>query len=293
VKRERRTERFLKKLGGARGLGGPREPGGPRGLFAVVALMTAILLLCCSTCLAADKQTKNEPTGQATEKSGVKASEKTPAAQTPVAKPPSAQQPSQAPAQQPTAPQAPPSNLQTIQLIRAEVALDSLNPRLHYQLGNALHEADDKDGALLEYEKAISLKPNFKEALVNKGAVLNEMGRVTDAIDVFKKALAIDPKDTKALVNYGNSLYAMQLYEQATKQYELAIAVDSTFGEGYYYLGIAFADAGIYREAVREWELILKVAPNSEAAKTARDNIDTLKNYMTTDVKPGTKPRLE
>jgi hypothetical protein len=59
------------------------------------------------------------------------------------------------------------------------------------------------------------------------------------------------------------------------------VQADSTFGEGYYYIGIAFADAGMYREAVREWENILRLAPGSEAAKTAKENIDALKSFMT------------
>jgi tetratricopeptide (TPR) repeat protein len=169
---------------------------------------------------------------------------------------------------------------QAIEVLRADLAGDSLNPQLHYQLANALHDAGNREEALSEYDKALSLKPEFKEALVNRGAVLNELGRIQDAIVSFEGALKFAPRDTRALVNLGNSFYALQEYGEAIKRYKLAVATDSTFAEGYYYIGVAFADAGIYREAVREWERILAVAPNSEAAKNARENIDVLKNFL-------------
>jgi tetratricopeptide (TPR) repeat protein len=219
------------------------------------------------------------------------ASPKAPAA--PAKSAPPQQQPASPPSQQPPASQEPSPTVQAIQVLRAEIAIDSLDPRLRYELANALHDAGDKEEALLQYDKALSLKPDLKEALVNRGAVLNELGRVVEAIDSFEKALALAPRDTKALVNLGNSLYALQRYDEAIKRYKLSVAADSTFGEGYYYVGIAFADAGIYREAVREWERILVVAPNSEAAKNARENLDTLKNFLTSEVKPGTRPKME
>jgi tetratricopeptide (TPR) repeat protein len=177
------------------------------------------------------------------------------------------------------APQAP-TPQQKVDELRGKVAADSLNFHLHFELANALDDAGQKEEALVEYDKALSIEPDFVEAMVNRGAVYNELGRIPDAIASFQKALALKPNDTRALVNLGNSYYALKDYGNAMKQYELAVAVDSTFAEAYYYIGIAFADAGIYREAVREWEKIIQVAPNSEAARNARENIDALKSFM-------------
>jgi len=190
------------------------------------------------------------------------------------------QQPPSSPASPPVPPK-PPTAEQKIEELQGKVASDSLNFHLHYELANALHDAGQREEAVLEYDKALSIEPNFVEALVNKGAVYNELGRIPDAIASFQKVLALNPKDTRALCNMGNSFYALKDYGNAMGQYKLAVEADSTFAEGYYYIGIAFADAGMYREAVREWENILKVAPGSEAAKNARENIDALKSFMT------------
>ncbi len=206
----------------------------------------------------------------------------TPEAATQQTTPPTAAPGTQQPAS-PAGTQAPqpPTAEQRIEELRTKVAADPLNSQLHYELANALHDADLRDEALVEYDRALGENPKFVEAIVNKGAVLNELGRISEAIAAFNSALALKPNDPRALCNLGNSFYALKDYDIAFKNYRLAVQADSTFGEGYYYIGIAFADAGMYREAVREWETILRVAPGSEAAKTAKENIDALRSFMT------------
>jgi tetratricopeptide (TPR) repeat protein len=162
----------------------------------------------------------------------------------------------------------------------AEVRADSLNAQLRFELATALHDADRKHEALIHYDRAVSLVPNYGEALVNRGAVLNELGRIDEAIASFEKALSVNPHDPKALLNMGNSLYALKKYDDAMERYELAVESDSTFVEGYYYIGIAFADAGIYREAIREWRKVIEISPNSEVARNARDNIEVLMVFL-------------
>ncbi len=174
-----------------------------------------------------------------------------------------------------------PSNLQQrIDEARAKLAQDSLNFHLSYELANALHDAGLREEALFYYNRSLAIEPKFIEALVNKGAVLNELGNIHEAIATFEKALSFRQNDPRALVNSGNSFYALKNYGEALRRYRLAVESDSTFVEAYYYIGIAFADAGIYREAIREWEKIVLMAPNSEAAETARENINALRGFM-------------
>jgi len=287
------------RTGGARTGGTTRNAGQHSLLPALLMIILAIILGHAST-QASDVLRRQQPMVRhellATQEPTTPGQQPGESGQPPAAQGESAtaqQQPAQPPSEQVVAPQEPSPTQQAIEVLRAEIALDSLNPRFHYELANALHDAGSKEEALYEYDKALSLKPEFKETLVNRGAVLNEMGRVTDAIASFEKALTLAPRDTKALVNLGNSFYAIQQYGEALKRYKLAVGADTTFGEGYYYIGIAFADAGIYREAVREWEKILQVAPNSDAAKNAQENIDTLKNFLTSETQPGNRPKME
>jgi len=183
-------------------------------------------------------------------------------------------------AQETSQPPAVSGQQQTVEELRAKLASDSLNVNLNYELANALHDTGERLEALLYYDRALAKNPGFVEALVNRGAVLNELGLLEDAIASFERALSVRPNDPKALCNSGNSFYALKDYGEALRRYTRAAESDSTFVEAYYYIGIAFADAGIYREAIREWEKIIEIAPNSETAATARENRQALQRFL-------------
>jgi tetratricopeptide (TPR) repeat protein len=183
-------------------------------------------------------------------------------------------------AQETSRPQAVSDEQKTIEELRAKLASDSLNVTLNYELANTLHDTGEREEALVYYDRALANDPEFVEALVNRGALLNELGFLNDAIASFERALSVRPNDAKALCNSGNSFYALKNYDEALLRYRSAVESDSTFVEGYYYIGVAFADAGIYREAIREWEKIINIAPNSDTAATARENIQTLKMFL-------------
>ena len=55
--------------------------------------------------------------------------------------------------------------------------------------------------ALEAYDKAVSLKPDYIEALNNKGLLLDAMGNHKDAIDAYDKALKVKPDFDAAWFN--------------------------------------------------------------------------------------------
>jgi tetratricopeptide (TPR) repeat protein len=67
--------------------------------------------------------------------------------------------------------------------------------------GVALNNLGNYTGAILYFDKALAIDPNYVSALNGKGVALNNLGNYTGAILYFDKALAIDPKNTYALDN--------------------------------------------------------------------------------------------
>jgi tetratricopeptide (TPR) repeat protein len=47
--------------------------------------------------------------------------------------------------------------------------------------------------AIEAYNKALALKPNYAEALNNKGNACHELGKLEDAIEAYNKALSLNP----------------------------------------------------------------------------------------------------
>jgi tetratricopeptide (TPR) repeat protein len=151
--------------------------------------------------------------------------------------------------------------------------------RAHFKLANAYAEAKNEEKAKDHYEQALELNPKYIEALVNLGTLYSDLEQPGEAIQYFEKALGLNPDDCKARSNLGNAYYALQRYPDAMYEYERAVKVDPKCYSALYNIAVAFADAGLFREAVTWWEKVERVAPGTEAARGAHENIEILKPF--------------
>ena len=78
--------------------------------------------------------------------------------------------------------------------------------RAHVNLGNALLDRGDIDGAIGHFRQAVEIRPAFAEAHNNLGAALSRRGELDEAIVQYRRALEITPDFITAHVNLGNAL---------------------------------------------------------------------------------------
>ncbi|MFC1666411.1 tetratricopeptide repeat protein, partial [Candidatus Omnitrophota bacterium] len=74
---------------------------------------------------------------------------------------------------------------------------------LHYNIGNALYQQKEYEGAYREYEKSLDSKDaEFQaKAYYNIGNTHYRKGNLVDAIEDYKRCLDIDPDDEDAKYN--------------------------------------------------------------------------------------------
>ena len=58
----------------------------------------------------------------------------------------------------------------------------------YYNRGNARSALGDKQGAIEDYDRAISINPNYADAYNNRGVVRSDIGDKQGAIEDFQKA---------------------------------------------------------------------------------------------------------
>ena len=78
-----------------------------------------------------------------------------------------------------------------IQLLEQGLKLDGKNPGAYFDLGNAQIMLAKLRPALVAFEKAASLRPNFWEAINNQALVLFELGKPAEAISRWRQVLRI------------------------------------------------------------------------------------------------------
>lgn len=102
---------------------------------------------------------------------------------------------------------------------------------------------------------------------LERGTLLEQVGRIEDAIAETEKALRLDPSLVKAHLNL-LILYARTgKPEEAEKHYKAVVTVSpSQFPEAYYNYGVLLLNGGKFEEAERAFRKTLALSPSNDAA---------------------------
>lgn len=112
-------------------------------------------------------------------------------------------------------------------------------------------EEDDPAAAIEAYRRALHLRPDHAETLINLGRLHAESGAVDRAAECFARAIELDPRDATAVYNLGVVAQDMGKDEEAVRLYERALALDPGLAEAHYNLATIFDRAGDPRAAIR------------------------------------------
>jgi tetratricopeptide (TPR) repeat protein len=141
-----------------------------------------------------------------------------------------------------------------------------INPRAYNNLGFALANTGHTKEAIVQYEAALRLEPDYAEVHNNLGNALVNTGHTPEAIAQFEEALRLKPNYAKAHYNLGNTLANTGHTSEAIAQYEAALRVKPAFVEAHSNLGIALAKTGRTTEAIAQYEAALRLKPDSAEA---------------------------
>jgi len=112
-------------------------------------------------------------------------------------------------------------------------------PMPYANLGVALEDNGDHNGALDMYAKAVGLEPHYADALYNMGVAYEAKGLPDSAVAFYTRAIAADTAYDDAYVNLGNLHVRAGRLDEGIRMYEQAIAIDGTKPDPYYNMGIA------------------------------------------------------
>lgn len=109
-------------------------------------------------------------------------------------------------------------------LLRAIEADDKV-ASFHYLLGVILQEQGKLDDALACLRRALELDPAFAKAHNNMGCILDLAGRVPEAITCFQEAVRLDPSIPEAHYNLGNAYRLTGDIEKSMEAIERAVSL--------------------------------------------------------------------
>ena len=127
-----------------------------------------------------------------------------------------------------------------------------------------------KDMALASYDRALMVRPNYVQALYNRGVTLHELKRYEEALASYDRALNAQPDLSEALSNRGNTLHELKRFEEALASYDSALAVRPDYADALFNRGNTLKELKRYEEALASYESALAVRPDYAKALSNR-----------------------
>jgi predicted TPR repeat methyltransferase len=101
----------------------------------------------------------------------------------------------------------------------------------------------------------------------NIGNTFLDQGKLDKAIGSYNTAVSIKPDYAEALYNMGNALRAKLLFDEAIKVYKKAIKIDTNYLDAHNNLGNSFLEQGKIDEARDSFKKVISINPDHESAK--------------------------
>jgi tetratricopeptide (TPR) repeat protein len=181
-------------------------------------------------------------------------------------------------------------NDKAVALLEVLVAVDAKDPQAHADLGALYFATGDQDGAELQFQDALRLKPNHAAALLGLGNLYLRKGEEDQAIPLLQKAAQFAAKAFEPRFLLGSAYNRLGRYQEAVIELESALRLGGNESEVYYHLARAYGGldrqedrrkalarfAELTRESKRDLEDRRKALRLMDQAKALVDSGDLL-----------------
>jgi tetratricopeptide (TPR) repeat protein len=159
------------------------------------------------------------------------------------------------------------------------------NARAHVNIGVLLEQEGKVEEAIAEYRIALAVEPDYSDAHFNLGVALVRLNRVDEAEQAFRDAIRLLPGDAPAHVNLANLLYRRSDWDAAMSEYADAVRIAPHDQGARLGLARTLAKKTRYDEAIAEYRRLLQIAPNSAVAHLDMANAYIRKGDFPTAIK--------
>lgn len=128
-----------------------------------------------------------------------------------------------------------------------------LNAKVHYNIGKLNSDLGNIEKAISKYRLAISLNPEYDQAMNNLGNLLKDQGKNEEAEQLLRKAVEIRPDFAAAWMNLGIVQAALKKPREAEQSYHKALRHRRKYPDCYYNLGNLYLDMGQHQMALNAW----------------------------------------
>jgi len=149
---------------------------------------------------------------------------------------------------------------------RAAIEDDGQYALAYVNYGSSLAREGNHVEALAQFEKARAIRRDNPMALNNMGVILMKQDRRAQAVGFFRQAVTLRPDFTAARTNLGLALAGGESPGEAISLLETSLREDPADADAHFALGLALAKTGRGEEAIRHFEKAASLNPRDAQA---------------------------
>ena len=150
----------------------------------------------------------------------------------------------------------------------------------YYKEGIKARKKENYKEAISEFNKALDLNSNYKDALFQRAYTKEKLDKNNEAILDLDKAIELDPEYKIAYYNRGILKKKIKDYKGAISDYNKAIELDSGYKFAYHNRGFVKIKIKDYKGAISDFNKAINIDSNFAGAYMSKGYLkDELKNY--------------
>jgi tetratricopeptide (TPR) repeat protein len=160
-----------------------------------------------------------------------------------------------------------------LQILNEIISKDGNNFEAYIYRGKAKRKLYDFQGALEDYNTAVTLYPERAEVYNNRAKLFYSVCSFRKALQDIKKANELYPESALILFNKGNIESKLNLFQDALESYSKAIFLDPFFLFAYIKRGLLKEKTGDYNGAMDDYAFVIKSNKKCTKAFYYRDRL--------------------
>lgn len=143
-------------------------------------------------------------------------------------------------------------------------SFDPLDARQSYDAGQRLMTIGRYNQAILAFDRATRLKPDFADAYFLRGKAYVADFKTADAIREFSRVIELRPDDPRPFVERAAAYLELKDYQSAIRDADRALVLDPRLARACNLRGVAVRSLGDPQKALDDFNRAVQLAPSAD-----------------------------
>ncbi len=161
------------------------------------------------------------------------------------------------------------------------IKLEPTNPVLYTEMGKLQLSAGEIQKAKESFNKAVELKSNYADALIQQALLREQEGAaLDDAINTIEQVVRGAPLNVEARFQLGRLYFNNDQVQEAITMFQDVIFLVPDHANAHYSLGVAYSYQGKTDKALEEFQKVLEINPGNQDVIQKIQNLENMEKQQ-------------